>query len=576
MAKKKVSMRIWILLAALLISLIAISPNPLAQGVIVNSVQPGSVADFEGITTGERILEVNRNKIENVADFNREIRTLEKDPINITVKTDKDIYDYSILQDIGFIADENLTILNSNDINLGERVLEINDRKINSTKEIDEIINDLFPKESLIILTDKSEYALLVSGNIGIKVEKAKKTNLVTGLDLQGGTRVLIQPVSDNEITDDQINDLVDILGNRLNVFGLSDVKIRKANDLEGTSFVLIEIAGASKEEVEELIGKQGVFQARIGDDVVFEGGEKDIIFVCRDDGSCSGIQQCGQISSSDYTCSFRFQISLSREAAKRHADITRDLAINISEQGGEYLEKPLDLYLDDELVDSLRIGADLRGQESTSISISGPGYGNNEEAALDDALRNMNQLQTVMITGSLPLDIEIVKLDSISPFLGQEFVKNIFLVVFLALISVAVVLLIRYRRIKVVIPILITSISEVFIILGVAALIKWNLDIVAIAGIIAAVGTGVDDQIIILDEILRGKKEYVNWKEKIKRAFFIIFAAYATTVAAMLPLIWAGAGLIRGFAVITIIGITVGVLITRPAFAAIAEMLFE
>lgn len=43
-----------------------------------------------------------------------------------------------------------------------------------------------------------------------------------------------------------------------------------------------------------------------------------------------------------------------------------------------------------------------------------------------------------------------------------------------------------------------------------------------------------------------------------------------------MLPLFRAGAGLIRGFALVTIIGVTIGVLITRPAFAAIIESLTE
>ena len=61
-----------------------------------------------------------------------------------------------------------------------------------------------------------------------------------------------------------------------------------------------------------------------------------------------------------------------------------------------------------------------------------------------------------------------------------------------------------------------------------------------------------------------------------IKRAFFIILVAYATTVAAMLPLLKAGAGLLTGFAVVTIMGVTIGVLITRPAFASLIEKLIK
>jgi preprotein translocase subunit SecD len=43
-----------------------------------------------------------------------------------------------------------------------------------------------------------------------------------------------------------------------------------------------------------------------------------------------------------------------------------------------------------------------------------------------------------------------------------------------------------------------------------------------------------------------------------------------------MLPLFWAGAGLLKGFALTTIISVTAGILITRPAFAEILKKLNE
>ena len=58
------------------------------------------------------------------------------------------------------------------------------------------------------------------------------------------------------------------------------------------------------------------------------------------------------------------------------------------------------------------------------------------------------------------------------------------------------------------------------------------------------------------------------------KNAFFIIFGSYFTVCAAMFPLIFAGAGLLKGFAFTTIVGVTVGVLISRPAYAAIVEIM--
>ncbi|MCK4497292.1 MAG: hypothetical protein KAU24_03795 [Candidatus Aenigmarchaeota archaeon] len=104
----------------------------------------------------------------------------------------------------------------------------------------------------------------------------------------------------------------------------------------------------------------------------------------------------------------------------------------------------------------------------------------------------------------------------------------------------------------------------------------SWTIDLPTIGGIIAAIGMGVDHQIIIADETLAGKKEeekLYTLKKKIKMAFFIIFGAAATTIAAMIPLMSIGIGFIRGFAITTIVGVLVGILITRPAYARIIEM---
>jgi len=119
-------------------------------------------------------------------------------------------------------------------------------------------------------------------------------------------------------------------------------------------------------------------------------------------------------------------------------------------------------------------------------------------------------------------------------------------------------------------------SISEVIILLGIAALIGWNIDLAAVAGIIIAVGTGIDHQIIIADETLRGRGIIYDWKQRIKNAFFIIMASYFTVFVALIPLVFAGAGLLKGFAITTILGASIGVFISRPVFARVIEILLR
>ena len=187
-----------------------------------------------------------------------------------------------------------------------------------------------------------------------------------------------------------------------------------------------------------------------------------------------------------------------------------------------------------------------------------------------------MKRLQTILITGSLPVSLDIVKTDSLSPSLGKEFLDNAFLIGLIAILVVGSVVFVRFKDWKVTLAMMTMVGSEVVIILGAAALIGWNIDLAAIAGIIIAVGSGVDHLIIISDETLGKEKGefFVNWKEKVKRALFIIMGAYLTTVFAMIPLLRAGAGLLKGFALTTIIGVSIGVLITRPTYAKIIEIL--
>lgn len=454
-----------------------------------------------------------------------------------------------------------------------EIIKEINGKEIKNQEAYASVINSLFEGKNetqrLDIKTDKNEYTFFTDSIPNIAVENVPTTRIQTGLDLRGGARALVQ--TDVPISDAQLDDLIQVSTNRFNVFGLSDVQIRGVSDLAGDKYMLIEVAGATPTDLENLVAQQGKFEARIGNITVFEGGKADIADVCRNDATCAGIQSCNPNQQGGYFCNFMFTLYLTQEAAEKQAAATRNLTVD---ETGQYLSQKLDLYVDDNLVDSLSISIDLRGKETTQISIQGPGVGATNELALQDARDNMKKLQTVLITGSLPYKLNIVKLDTISPTLGREFTRSIIIAGLASLLAVSLIIFIRYRKIKASLALLFTSFSEIIIILGFAALIRWNLDLPAIAGILATIGTGVDSQIVILDEARRGISS--SMKEKIKRALFIIFASYATAVAALLPLYWAGAGLFKGFAVTTIIGITAGVFISRPAFAEMIKRIEE
>ena len=350
--------RIWALIIALLLSLLAISPI-FESGVVVKSIAKDSPLFEQGLRQGAIIKEINRKPISVAADY----------------------------------AD---------------------------------VMNQLFTNNTdmrVDVVTKDGKYVVFINQTPDIVVQTVPRTRIKTGLDIQGGARALIEP--EQKLTNEQLQDLIAVSNNRLNVFGLSDVKIRGVTDLSGNKFMLIEVAGATPSDLQDLISKQGKFEARIGNQTVFAGGSEDITSVCRNDASCSGVRSCTPVQAG-YACNFAFTIYLSEEAARRHANITRGIDVDLL-SGGQYLNTNLSLLLDDQLVDELLISRDLKGQVTTQISIQGSGNGATQEDALNDARVSMHRLQTVLITGSLPYKLTIVKLDTIAPLLGGDFVRTSF-----------------------------------------------------------------------------------------------------------------------------------------------------
>ena len=473
-------------------------------------------------------------------------------------------------------VDQNSTVFQDG-LREGMKILSINGNIIESMEDYALALDGLKDNETqkVIIETKNLEIIDLFDKEIikDISIEEIPSTRIKTGLDLRGGARAFIK--ADVPLNEVQLDDLIAVSEERLNVYGLSDVKFFKVKTSSGENMMGIEIAGSSPEDLEELIAKQGKFEAKIGNETVFIGGDKDITHVSRT-GQDALITECFKIQGGE-ACNFRFSIFLSEEAAQRHAEITDKLTIN-----GSYLSKKLDFFIDGQATSSLNIGVDLKGSVTTQIAISGSGSGETRNEAIKAAELEMKKLQTILITGSLPFKLEIVKIDKISPNLGEQFTKQIMIAGLFAIIAVSLLVFVRYKKIKVSLALVTVSLSEVLIILGVATLVNWNLDLPSIAGIIAAIGTGIDSQLIILDEA-RDKHESIS--QRIKKALFIITTAFATTFVAMIPLTGflgfmgigaTSAGLLKGFAITTLIGITTGVLISRPAFADIARQLEE
>lgn len=493
--------------------------------------------------------------------------------------------------------------------------------------------------------------------------EVTLQTGIQKGLDLQGGTRVLLD-VQSNNTSQANVDQVKGILETRVSAFGLTQTDIRTVR-LGDRYKIQVEVADTNQTRLEELLSQEGSFESRmpleISSERSFElentydfekqnntisvdgttyqpGSEFELdgtkfyylnnsestanLEVVMYDGE--DVQQVlrsdGRVQQSGNGYSFRFPVIISSESARNVQRVAQNYP-TILLQGQPYLgmedgsAAQLRLYVDGNRQSSLNMAAVFKQQVVTQPSISGGGN------TAEEARSEMNRLQSILESGRLPYPVEIQTISTITASLGSEFLATAFISIVLSLVAVGILVFMRYGDIRVSLPIVLTGSSEVYILLGAWFSTVATLDLASIAGIIAAVGTGVDDQIIITDE--SGRERVRSWKKRMKRAFFVIFTSAASTIGAMMPLVTpelstlavgaAGLGLIgytfqgkknphyiaigtfavivsavtwtlspsafalqavQGFAVTTILGIMVGIAITRPAYAKILEHL--
>ncbi|MEM3499273.1 MAG: hypothetical protein QXF35_00740 [Candidatus Bilamarchaeaceae archaeon] len=193
-------------------------------------------------------------------------------------------------------------------------------------------------------------------------------------------------------------------------------------------------------------------------------------------------------------------------------------------------------------------------------------------------AREKMQYMESILKGGSLPVGISLGSRTTVPPTLGEQFLNLSMISIAISLIVISLLIGLRYRNIKATLPIVAISLTEFAILISVLG--SFTIDLAAIAGILAAIGVGVDAQIVITDELL--KKDKRETEEKIGYAFEIIKTNVIVASLSMLPLLFSKiiSGVIVveiiGFAISTILGALLGYLLSRPAYAVIVEYIIE
>ena len=378
-----------------------------------------------------------------------------------------------------------------------------------------------------------------------------------------------------NGVTQQTRETATQVLQDRINQGGLTGGTVSTVTSGTGNVFLVAEVPGANRSEVLDLIGEPG--RVQIVATYPTENGTNRVPLLTQ--GDFAGIQPARQ---GDQSTPDRVPVTLTEPAARNFTEAMQNFGytgpgINACNQEAAYngtgnVGYCLLTVVDGEVTYAADMSADLAGDlqpgpDGEAVFLNTRGFSMNTPS-----FQEAQDLRLNLISGALPTELDIQSQLFLAPSLAQQFKPLALLTGLAAWLTVTGVIFYRYREPKVAIPMLGTAIAEVFILLGFAAAVGLALDLSHIAGFIAVIGTGVDDLVIIADEVLqRGEiKTGRVFQSRFRKAFWVIGAAAATTIIAMSPLAVLSLGDLQGFAIVTIVGVLIGVLVTRPAYGNI------
>jgi preprotein translocase subunit SecD len=375
-------------------------------------------------------------------------------------------------------------------------------------------------------------------------------------------------------VTEETREQTRDVLRNKINEAGLSGGTVRIVTASTGDHYMLIQAPDVDSSSVIDLIDERGSVRVdlyyptgngeyateeevlsqedfqRVGTATEGEGQQPPFVPVVIDDGEAERVQQTmvdtGVASQGGSQCRYR-------------TDPENTEACLLLVVDGEVVNA---FGMSPGLADSMRTG---EWAQDPRFILQTRGYDESRSVAIN--LRAGELPAKLAVTGDQGGTISFI-----SAAAGESFRTLSLLIGVIAVLAVSLMVFVRYGRTVVAAPMIVTALSEVVILLGFAAFIRFPLDLSVIAGFIAVIGTGVDDLIIIADEVM--SQGEVNsrrvFQSRFRKAFWVIGAAAATTIIAMSPLAVLSLGDLQGFAIFTILGVIVGVTVTRPAYGDI------
>lgn len=392
---------------------------------------------------------------------------------------------------------------------------------------------------------------------LNIPFKKEFTTHL--GLDLSGGTQVMLEADMNNTEEQDKANALEsakNVIERRVNFLGVAEPVVQ-TSIAQDSYRIIVELPGITDvNQAVSVIGKTAQLEFREFKQDAFatdSATPSSLLEITTPTGLTGSDLKRSQVVSDPTNGKPVVSIEFTEEGGKKFQEITKRL-----------VGQMLPMFIDGELIGN---------PPTVSEEISGGRAVINGEFTIDQA----KQLAVQLNAGALPVNISVVQQRVIEASLGQESIQKSIQAGLLGLLFVALFMIATYRWLGVLSVLALMSYG--LITLALYRIIPVTLTLPGIAGFILSIGMAVDSNILIFERFKEekrlGKPWYIAIEQAFGKAWDSIRDANITTIITCLilfnPLNWQflpTSGLVRGFALTLFLGVIIslftGLIVTR------------
>jgi len=373
------------------------------------------------------------------------------------------------------------------------------------------------------------------------KINFLNRNDLVYGLDLVGGSRLIFEAdtssFENEEEKKEALSSLKNVMERRVNFFGISEPNVLLSN-FEGKDRIIVELPGVSDtKEAIKIVGQTASLSFASIDD----SDEKNPILVPTD---LTGADlKKAEVSFDQVAANPVVVLTFSQEGSEKFQKITK-----------ENIGKNVPIVLDNEIVSAPVVQSEIIGG---TAQISG-------NFSLDEAKNLVVQLNA----GALPISVQLVSERTVGASLGEEAIAKSIKAGIYGLLGVFIFMIFLYGKLGFVADIGLIIFGLITI--AVYKIIPIVLTLPGIAGFLLSIGMAVDANILIFERFREEKAKGTSDAYGLEIAFgrawdSIRDANIATLFTAFVlsnPLNWSFlqvSGPVKGFAMTLALGILIG-----------------